>query len=57
MDVPAVLSVSQEPLHHKNNEPAANKETNTSRSIITNLYWSVLVAQHCQTLETLDSEA
>ena len=34
MDVPAVLSIPPEPLHHKDNEQAASKETNTSRSII-----------------------
>ena len=34
MDVPAVLSVRRESLHHKDNEQAANKETKTSRSII-----------------------
>ena len=30
MDVPAVMSVSPEPLHRKDNEPAAIKETNTT---------------------------
>ena len=34
MDMPAVLSVPPEPLHHKDNESAANKETNTSKLII-----------------------